>query len=122
MLVSFESSTDGHLQMFADVASPILRYLNKTPAPRGVMTLDELPALLAALKQLRDGADAATVLAGDAHAAADIEAHQIPVSLRQRVAPLIELMQHTLAHEGYLLWRAPPGFGSGAETGPGGPS
>lgn len=115
MLVSFESSTDGQLQMFADVAAPILRYLHKAPAPRGVMTFDELPGLLAALKSLRDGAGAATVLSGDAHAAADIEANQVPVSLRQRVTPLIELMQHTLTHEGYLLWQAPPGFGSGAD-------
>jgi hypothetical protein len=117
MLVTFESSTDGHLQMFADVALPILRYLHKQPSPRGVMTLVELPTLLAALQRLRDGAGAAAVLAGDAHAAADIEAREVPVSLRQRVTPLIELMQHTIANEGYLFWNAPADFGANDSAG-----
>ncbi|HEY5764164.1 MAG TPA: DUF1840 domain-containing protein [Rhodocyclaceae bacterium] len=112
MLVSFESSTDGQLQMFADVAAPLLRYLRKTPAPRGVITAEELPELLAALQRLRDGSDRAAPLDGDAHAAADLDANEIPVSLRQRVAPLIELMQRTMGNEGYLMWRAPPDFGS----------
>ena len=114
MLVSFESSTDGQLQMFADVAAPLLAYLRKTPAPRGVMTAEELPELLATLRRLRDGSGPAAPLNGDAHAAADIDANEVPVSLRQRVAPLIDLMQRTLDNEGYLLWRAPPEFGGEA--------
>lgn len=114
MLVSFESSTDGQVQMFADVAAPLLEYLRKTPAPSGVMTAEELPDLLDSLCRLRDGSGRTAPLPGDAHAAADLDANEVPVSLRQRVAPLIELMQRTIDNEGYLLWRAPPDFGSAA--------
>ena len=78
MLVKFVSSTDGALQMFADVAAPILQYLGKAPAAR------------------------------------EAAEHEIPVSLRQRVTPLIDLLRHTAAHEGYLLWEAPQDFGGAA--------
>lgn len=111
MLVRLLSSTDGQLQMFADVAGPLLRVLGKTPAPRGVITLEELPAMLELLEALRAGAGQGEVLAGDAHAQADLAAHELPVSLRQRLTPMIELMRRTLDNEGYLLWEAPPGFG-----------
>jgi hypothetical protein len=110
MLVKFLSSTDGQLLMFADVAAPILRHLGKSPAPRGVLAADELPALLAALIGLRDGTPGGEPLPGDAHAAAAAAAHEIPVSLRQRVAPLIDLLQRTVDDEGYVLWEAPEDF------------
>jgi hypothetical protein len=112
MLVKFVSSTDGAMLMFADVAAPLLRFLGKTPAPRGVFAADEVPRLLAALVALHDGTPGGALLDGDAHAAREAAAHEVPVSLRQRVAPMIELLRHTAAHEGYLLWEAPPGFGS----------
>lgn len=114
MLVKFVSSTDGALQMFADVAAPILEYLGKAPTARGVITAAEVPEMLTALVALRDGAALRAPLPGDQHAEREAAEHEVPVSLRQRVTPLIDLLRHTAAHEGYLLWEAPQDFGGAA--------
>lgn len=122
MLVKFVSSTDGALQMFADVAAPILKYIGKVPAARGVITAAEVPEVLAALLALRDGAAQREPLPGDQHAAREAAEHEIPVSLRQRVTPLIDLLRYTTEHEGYLLWEAPQEFGDARAAAGGGAS
>lgn len=102
MLVKLVSSTSGELVMMAETAQALFRLIGKEGTARGVFTREQLPDALA---RLRAGAHSAPPPA--AHEEEDdTDGHEIPVGLAQRAFPLIELMERTIADEGYVMWEA----------------
>ena len=114
MLVKFHSSTSGEIMMFAESARVILDILAKDCSARGVITLEELPAAIAALRDaMRQRRGQAAEARPDA--AKDDqreEGGELPVGFVQRATPFVELLERTLRDEGYVMWTAPADFGA----------
>jgi hypothetical protein len=110
MLVRFHSSVAGELFMFAPVAHALLDIIGKRSDARGVITAEQLPAAIEALRQAV-AAGGALPLACEAPPQLDREGRpETPVSLARRAFPLSELMQRTQRDEGYILWEAAQDF------------
>ena len=106
MLVKFYSSAAGNLILFAEPAARLLHALGKECTARGVFTAEQLPAAVATLDSLIHRSEAPP----PAREAEDEES--LPVDLARRAVPLLKLLRHTLAEEGYVTWEAPQDFGA----------
>ncbi len=102
MLVNFDSDV-GTLTMFGDVAVQLLKSMGHTGDVPSAILPEDIPAALTRLK-------AATASQPDipaparATSAHDPE-HELPVSLKQRAFPLIELLERAAKEECEVLWR-----------------
>lgn len=108
MLVTFKSRAAGDVLMFGDVAKRVLALIGKDGSAPGIVTVEQLPATIAALREAVEAAKAA-----DAAAPADRERQQEEagtvdrhetVSLARRIPPLLEQMQYSLAEETPVVW------------------
>ena len=102
MIYKFKSKAAGDVIMLKPAGDHVLRIVGKEPGPRGIVTVAELPAAIAALEaairheaqppqEARDEEDR------DTHAAER-------VSLRQRAWPLVEMMKEALAGKADIVW------------------
>lgn len=123
MPVTFKSQATGHLVMLSAHAEALLKLLGKTAVEPGILEVPDMPHALATFRalapdQLPDAPDAPAV-PGSSHAiecthAADAERRQDdkppvgfqdePVSLRQRAAPLIRLIEQAQAGNKPIVW------------------
>ena len=103
MIYKFKSKAAGDVIMLKPAGDHVLRIVGKEPGPRGIVTVAELPAAIAALEAaIRHEAqppqdDRDEDEKGDKPAAER-------VSLRQRAWPLVEMMRrcHAGGHE--IVW------------------
>lgn len=109
MLYKFKSRAAADLIMLEAQGRQVLKIIGKDPAPRGIVTAEQIPAAIAALEEaVRQDEARRAALAEEAGDSADADAAEPKevVHLRQRVAPFIEMLRRT-AHEGYdLVWGA----------------
>ncbi len=102
MLIKFQSEA-GTLTMFDDVAVPLLKLMGHSGAVPSAIMPEDIPA---ALEKLR--AAVATHPDAPEPAAAkrsDLEEGELPVSLKQRAFPLIELLERAASRECEVVWR-----------------
>ncbi len=102
MLVKFDSDV-GTLTMFGDVAVKLLKSMGHTGAVPSAILPEDIPAALARLK-------AAAATQPDAAAAPHCKAagepeNELPVSLKQRAFPLIELLERAAKRKCEVVWR-----------------
>ena len=71
MMITFQSQAAGDVMMFGDVAKQMLKIIGKEPADAGIVTVAQLPAAIAALK--------------DAIAADRAEEQNTPLPARQKM-------------------------------------
>ena len=108
MLVIFQSPAAGDVIMFGDVAYKLMEIIGKEPAPKGIVTVEQLPGAIAELKAAiaRDKAAHAGLGEDDrpqTEAAPD-GGKRAFVSLTQRAVPLIELMDWSLKKKVPVVW------------------
>lgn len=100
MLYKFRSKAAGQVIMLGPNGDQLLRLLGREPAPTGIFEPAAMPEAIQALK-------AAVVAEEAAREQAEREG-QTPapreVSLRQRVWPLIEMMQHAHRADEPIVW------------------
>lgn len=108
MLVKFHSSAAGPMIMFAAPAAALLHAIGKECTARGVITAEQLPAAIAALAALI--ADDPPPVEAEAADPAAREDAPLPVGLAKRAVPFLDLLRHTLAEDGYVVWEAPADF------------
>lgn len=113
MLVKFDSSAAGRLIMFAEPAAALLEAIGKECTARGVITLEQLPGAIAALTAVI--ADNPPPVEAPPRDDDEREAAPLPVGLAKRAVPLLDLLRHTLAEDGYVTWEAPADFGHAAQ-------
>ena len=101
MIYKFRSKASGDVVMLEATGDRLLRIIGREPAAKGVIEPAAMPAAIAALK-----AAAAAEPAADAERAdADGEpAHAEAVLLRQRVWPMVELLQRSAAAGEPVVW------------------
>lgn len=107
MIITFKSRAAGDVIMFGKVAQRMLQIIGKDPNdPRGIVTVEQLPAAISALRKAME-ADKATHKdpVDSDHEEADtprgMEGH---VALWQRAAPLVELMTFSLKESQPVIW------------------
>lgn len=105
MLYKFKSKATGDLILLEPHGRFILGLIGKEPAPKGILTVGELPGAIAALQ-------AAVAHQEAQHAQAQLEAQsrgeeasqEDIVSLRQRAVPFIAMMKRCLDEEHDIVW------------------
>ena len=102
MLIKFQSDV-GTLTMFDDVAVPLLKLMGHSGAVPSAIMPEDIPAALVKLKTAvaaqPDSPDPAAATRGDQ------EEGELPVSLKQRAFPLIELLERAAKRECEVVWR-----------------
>ena len=102
MLIKFQSDV-GTVTMFDDVAVPLLKLMGHSGTVPSAIMPEDIPAAVAKLKA------AVNAQAGAADPAAGKrsppEEGELPVSLRQRAFPLIELLERAAKNESEVVWR-----------------
>ena len=117
MLYEFRSRATGTVVMTGDVAEPLLRAMGKEPTPSGIVTVAQLPEIIARLERARthssmeepeQAAHPATHSA--AHPSLQASTHQHPdtleppVSFGARAWPLLDLLQAAHAAGRDVVW------------------
>ena len=102
MLVRFDSDA-GTLTMFGEVAGQLLKAMGHTGEIPSAILPEDIPAAVERLKAAAATQSDAAAPARE-QAASDHE-YELPVSLRQRAFPLIELLERAAKRKCEVLWR-----------------
>lgn len=95
MIYKFKSPATGDLIMLGPQGDQMLRLLGREPAPRGIIEVADMPAVMAALQ---------AAIAAEENPPEDDEARLPPVGLRQRLWPMIEMLRRARAAEAAVVW------------------
>ena len=120
MLFEFKSRATGSVVMTNDVGKKVLPLIGKAPEPKGIITVDQMPAAIAALEEAcrretalaqaakdkaRRGGAADPAASADADAQAQDEGEDPHlIGICQRVYPLIEMMKAAHAAGKDITW------------------
>ena len=115
MLFEFKSRATGSVVMTSDVGKKVLPLIGKTPDPKGIITVSQMPAAIAALEAACSRENQLTAAAKNKargttplqdHNAAGDDPEDDPhlIGICQRVYPLIEMLKeaHTAGKD--ITW------------------
>ena len=99
-MTKFSCKATGSFEMLDEHAALVLAVIGKQPGERGIVTTEQIPGAIAALR-------AAAALEREASAGAreksDDEGEQ-PISLGQRAFPLLDMLERAQAANTPVLW------------------
>ncbi|MFZ2629629.1 MAG: DUF1840 domain-containing protein [Rugosibacter sp.] len=108
MIVTFKSAAAGDVIMFGDVAQRMMGIMGKAASDQGIITVDQLPDAIARLRAAiaEDRAQMAKMAEEDRPQteAAPGSGERPYVSLAQRGAPLLELLEWALKKKKPMVW------------------
>ena len=113
MPITFKSQATGNLVMLQAHAEALLQLLGKTATRPGVIEVSDMPRVLSVLHGLAQAAPTAPPASpatqpDEADEADDVDAPPTfpdePVSLRQRAAPFIRLIEQAQAGQQPVVW------------------
>lgn len=96
-MIVFQSEVGADVMMFDEVAYRMMELMGKEKSARGVVTVEQMPAAIAALK-------AAMAQDKAAHGDDEGEERAPRISLTQRAVPLVELLEISLARGKPVMW------------------
>ncbi len=100
MIYKFKSKAAGDTLMLGPQGDAVMRLLGREPAAKGIIEPASMPAAIAALQQAADEDTTRRAEQGED----STPARQDPVSLRQRVWPLMEMMRLAHAAGEPIVW------------------
>ncbi len=104
MLIVFKSPASGDVILLGQDGKHLLSVLGKDPKdPKGILTVEQLPGAIAALKSASELDKSTRANAGGDEEGADAE-HGGGVHLFQRALPLIELLERSLNDKVPVTW------------------
>ena len=107
MIITFKSRATADTIMFGDVAKELLQLMGKSFDTRGIITLEQLPDAIAALRKAAEASRAAQKGQPEPDDAdIDRSVTPIPVSLAQRAVPLIEQFERSLRASQPVIWES----------------
>lgn len=114
MIITFKSAAAGDVIMFGDVARQLMQVMGKTPSDQGIVTVEQLPAAIAALTaaiaadktQAKSAAEKAAADPDDIHLPTEEKARARTESVRlyQRAVPLLELLTRAQKENKPVTW------------------
>ena len=99
MIYKFTSKASGDIIMMGPQGDELMRLLGREPAAKGIIEAAAMPAALRALE-----AALAAVADGSSTAAADDDTRAVPVALRQRLWPVMEMLRRCQAAGQPIVW------------------
>lgn len=105
MIYEFKSRATGSVIMTQEVGDRVLDLIGKR-ASQGIITVLEMPMILQRLRQAMDQDGQAQPSPEEPHESTDSsESHSNPgVSLRNRLVPLVEMIEQSHAKERDVTW------------------
>lgn len=112
-MYTFKSRAAADMLMLEATAKHILQLLDKTPGEAGILTVEQIPAALQRLEQAVQEDDARRKVlqeaaqSQDAQSSAEAAAESAAlgsISLRQRVAPLADMLRLSLSEGKDVTW------------------
>jgi hypothetical protein len=104
MLYKFKSAAAAEVVMLQPNAETLLKIIGKAPGPQGIITVEQIPAALAALRQAIE----AQRRAGQSPATDDEQdeddSSKDGISLERRAAPFIDLLERSAAEGQHVVW------------------
>ena len=100
MIVTFKSKAAADVIMFGDVAHELMKVMGKDPDAKGILTVEQLPDAIAALR----AAAAHDKQAGRGGDDEDTPPMAQRVGIAQRAVPLLELMERSLKKNTPVVW------------------
>ena len=106
MLYKFRSKAAGDVIMLGPNGDQVMRIVGRQPAAKGIFEVADMPALVGALRSAvaTDEAARAQAGAGDGDAPQEGKGKGDGVTLRQRVWPLIEMLDRCHAAREVITW------------------
>ena len=107
MLYKFKSQAAAEVIMLQSSAEELLRIIGKAPGATGIITVEQIPAAIAALRQAVAESEAAEKSRAEASAApdgGDDEEADEPVLPHQLVAPFVRLLEASAAEGKAVVW------------------
>ena len=103
MIYQFRSKAGADVIMLADLTQRIFDILGRPLEPRGILTVEQLPALIIALETaiLKDLEDRAKNNSADQE---NTEKPKLADRLGQRAYPFLELMKQAKAKDEPVMW------------------
>jgi len=103
MIYQFRSKAGPDVIMLADLTQRIFEILGRPLEPRGILTVEQLPALIIALETaiLKDLEDRAKSNTADQE---NTEKPKLADRLGQRAYPFLELMKQARAKDEPVMW------------------
>ena len=101
MIYKFKSNATGDLIMTQPVGDRVLSLIGKSPAPQGIIEVDQMAAAVSALE-----AAVAAERPNPANDGDDASPRADTVSLRQRVWPMVDMLKRALAEKQPITWGA----------------
>ncbi len=103
MIYQFRSKAGADVIMLADLTQRIFDILGRSLEPRGIITVEQLPALIIALETaiLKDLEDRAKSNPADQE---NTEKPRLADRLGQRAYPFLELMKQAKAKDEPVMW------------------
>ncbi|WP_426306217.1 DUF1840 domain-containing protein [Acidovorax facilis] len=105
MLYKFKSRAAADLIMLEPQGRQVVTIMGKTPGASGIVTAAQIPAAIAALESAvasEEAQQASADAEGEDEASAEDRAEA--VRLRQRVAPLIDMLKRSAAADVDVVW------------------
>ena len=103
MLYKFKSRAAADLIMLEPQGRQIVTIMGKTPGASGIVTAAQIPGAIAALEAAVTAEEALPPVDEAGEEAAEQERAEA-VRLRQRVAPLIEMLRRSAAEQVDVVW------------------
>ena len=103
MLVTFHTKAYANITMFGDVAIRLLKLMGHSGTVPSAILAGDIPA---ALERLRTAITAEEVTTSDEVPSEDEELGEVPVSLKNRAFPLIELLEAAVRENAAVRWEA----------------
>jgi len=94
MIYKFKSPATGDLIMLGPQGDQMLQLLGREPAPRGIIEPAAMPAAMAALQ----------AAIAQAEAPSEDPDTPVPVGLRQRLWPMVEMLRRAHAEGQAIVW------------------
>ncbi|MBS3936186.1 MAG: DUF1840 domain-containing protein [Sulfuritalea sp.] len=108
MIITFKSAACADLIYFGDVARRLMTLMGKEATDRGIVTVEQLPAAIARLKDAiaADCACHRRIVQEEERGREPDEAggERAAVSLTQRALPLLALLEESLAERKPVVW------------------
>ena len=100
-MIRFKGENTGSIMMFDDVAVKLLKMMDTSGSSKGALMAEDIPAALASLQAELNRLEPQAAPEKDDDDKPDAE---VAVSLKQRAAPLIDLLQQAIETDSYVTW------------------
>jgi hypothetical protein len=108
MIVTFQSKAAGDVIMFGDVAHHLMAIMGKEATPQGIITVEQLPDVIARLKAAvaKDKEAHGRIVAEGLEPLEEKPEGSAPqaISLTQRAVPLLELLELSMRKRVPVVW------------------